>query len=245
MLDLSQNGFFHLQAQGGDTTGGFDIFSNGLLDKDTFDYMLELKRMITAGDRTGLVGAMAYYAKVIAGFLCLAHFAGKAYNYMLGEETWKIMPLLRPFALLLVIMFWGGYCDLVRWPAAQLEGTAYAQIYAKNQEIGQLASERWEQIDILTGRIYTKAAMVDNAMDSWQNEDFLQALISSMSVTDCGRFLGVQGFPVGIHVDHREAGTDISSVLNRADHHDADALYEYTVYHRTALVRIFRARGMA
>ena len=98
--------------------------------------------------------------------------------------TWKIMPLLRPFALLLVIMFWGGYCDLVRWPAAQLEGTAYAQIYAKNQEIGQLASERWEQIDILTGRIYTKAAMVDNAMDSWQNEDFLQALISSMSVTD-------------------------------------------------------------
>ena len=57
---------------------------------------------------------MAYYAKVIAGFLCLAHFAGKAYNYMLGEETWKIMPLLRPFALLLVIMFWGGYCDLVR-----------------------------------------------------------------------------------------------------------------------------------
>lgn len=68
MLDLSQNGFFHLQAQGGDTTGGFDIFSNGLLDKDTFDYMLELKRMITAGDRTGLVGAMAYYAKVIAGF---------------------------------------------------------------------------------------------------------------------------------------------------------------------------------
>ena len=125
-----------------------------------------------------------YYAKVIAGFLCLAHFAGKAYNYMLGEETWKIMPLLRPFALLLVIMFWGGYCDLVRWPAAQLEGTAYAQIYAKNQEIGQLASERWEQIDILTGRIYTKAAMVDNAMDSWQNEDFLQALISSMSVTD-------------------------------------------------------------
>ena len=184
LLDLSQNGFFHLQAQGGDTTGGFDIFSNGLLDKDTFDYMLELKRMITAGDRTGLVGAMAYYAKVIAGFLCLAHFAGKAYNYMLGEETWKIMPLLRPFALLLVIMFWGGYCDLVRWPAAQLEGTAYAQIYAKNQEIGQLASERWEQIDILTGRIYTKAAMVDNAMDSWQNEDFLQALISSMSVTD-------------------------------------------------------------
>ena len=85
LLDLSQNGFFHLQAQGGDTTGGFDIFSNGLLDKDTFDYMLELKRMITAGDRTGLVGAMAYYAKVIAGFLCLAHFAGKAYNYMLGE----------------------------------------------------------------------------------------------------------------------------------------------------------------
>ena len=42
LLDLSQNGFFHLQAQGGDTTGGFDIFSNDLLDKDTFDYMLEI-----------------------------------------------------------------------------------------------------------------------------------------------------------------------------------------------------------
>ena len=106
MLDLSQNGFFHLQAQGGDTTGGFDIFSNGLLDKDTFDYMLELKRMITAGDRTGLVGAMAYYAKVIAGFLCLAHFAGKAYNYMLGEENGRFNALPEFFSVRFFVYFY-------------------------------------------------------------------------------------------------------------------------------------------
>lgn len=176
--------FLHVDGGSEGGVGSFDIFRGGLLDKDTFDYMLQLKTYITSGDTTGLVGTMAYFAKIIAGFLCLAHFAGKAYNYMVGEEEWKIMPLLRPFALLLVIMFWGGYCDLVRWPASQLEGIAYNQIYEKNNVVGEKASERWEKIDILTGRIYTKAAMVDKATDSWENDDLLQVMVSSMSVTD-------------------------------------------------------------
>ncbi len=187
MLDGGLLDFLRSEGEGGgsgDSVGGFNVFKDGLLSKDTFDYMLELKNTITSGDRSGLVGAMAYYAKIIAGFMCLVHFAGKAYNYMVGEEEWKIMPLLRPFALLLVIMYWGGYCNIVRWPANSLEGTAYSQIYQKNQEIGEKAAERWENIDILTGRIYTKAAMVDNATDAWQNDDFLQSMISSMSVSD-------------------------------------------------------------
>lgn len=176
-------GFMRMDG-GGNDVGGFNIFENGLLGGEIFDYMLNLKKQITSGDSTGLVGAMAYYAKIIAGFLCLLHFANKAYNYMVGEEEWKIMPLLRPFALLLVIMFWGGYCNIVRWPAAGLESTAYAQIKKMNERVGDKAAERWEMIDKLTGRIYTKAAMVDKATDSWQNDDLLQVMVSSMSVTD-------------------------------------------------------------
>lgn len=176
-------GFMHMDG-GGNDVGGFNIFENGLLGGEIFDYMLNLKKQITSGDSTGLVGAMAYYAKIIAGFLCLLHFANKAYNYMVGEEEWKIMPLLRPFALLLVIMFWGGYCNIVRWPAAGLESTAYAQIKKMNERVGDKAAERWEMIDKLTGRIYTKAAMVDKATDSWQNDDLLQVMVSSMSITD-------------------------------------------------------------
>ncbi len=178
------NGFVQIQSGGGDDTGGFNIFTNGLLDKDGIDTMLKMKQDLTSYDSTGLVGVMCYYAKVIAGFLCLLHFAGKAYNYMVGEENWKVMPLLRPFALLMVITFWSQFCAMVRMPAGYIEGTAYSQLFAKNAEVGQKAAERWEQIDILTGRIYTKAAMVDNAMDSWESDDFLQAMISSMSVTD-------------------------------------------------------------
>lgn len=167
-----------------DKVGSFNIFENGLFDGEMVKELFRMKDNITSGDTTGLVGVMVYYAKIIAGFLCLAHFANKAYNYMVGEEEWKIMPLLRPFALLLVIMFWGGYCGIVRWPAGQLENIAFNKIYEMNQKVGDKAAERWEMVDILTGRIYTKAAMVDKATDSWQNDDLLQVMVSSMSVTD-------------------------------------------------------------
>lgn len=178
------SGFASFLQTDGDTTGGFVAFGDGFISDDIITYMLEMKRQITGSDKTGILGVMVRLAKIIAGFLCMIHFAAKAYNYMLGEEEWKIMPLLRPFALLMVIMFWGGFCSAVQWPALQVEQASYDRVKQINKDVGEQAKERWEKMDVLTARIYTKAAMVDKATDSWQNDNMLEVLVSSMSVTD-------------------------------------------------------------
>lgn len=56
-----------------------------------------------------MLGSFTGIARTIAGILTLIYFGSEAYKIMVGDKNFEIMPLLRPFGILLLIMFWGSF----------------------------------------------------------------------------------------------------------------------------------------
>jgi len=55
-------------------------------------------------------------AKALAAIFMIIFFAIKSYEMISGDKKLEIMPLLRPFGLVMVIMWWGGFVKMIAFP---------------------------------------------------------------------------------------------------------------------------------
>lgn len=169
------------EAKNAKDTNGQTAFS-GFLKGDSFRLLYNLA-FASHGD-AGIAGIFARLAQIVAGFLCLLHFANKAYHYMTGEEQWKIMPLLRPFGLLLVILSWSTYCRVCRWPAQYVCDQTYNQAEALMNNFSDKSEVRWQMIDSLTWRLYEKEKLTEGAEKSIESDSMMKALLGFMGLND-------------------------------------------------------------
>lgn len=153
--------------------------------------LLLLQMAFDSNKNYAMTATFSMYARWIGGFLCLMHFAGLAYKYMTGEEQWKILPLLRPFALLMVILNWGWYCNFCQWPARALCNSSYSQVVEIMDTYSHKSAERWETIDTLTWRLYEKEKLTSGAEQALNDDVMMQAIISFFSVGDLNEINGM------------------------------------------------------
>src|SRR5579863_5053507 len=55
-------------------------------------------------------------AKALAAIFMIIFFAIKSYEMMAGDKQLEIMPLLRPFGLAMVILWWGTFVKVIAFP---------------------------------------------------------------------------------------------------------------------------------
>src|ERR1700742_4672220 len=55
-------------------------------------------------------------AQALAAIFMIIFFAMKSYEMMVGDKRMEIMPLLRPFGLAMIIIWWGGFVKMVAFP---------------------------------------------------------------------------------------------------------------------------------
>jgi hypothetical protein len=55
-------------------------------------------------------------AKALAAISMIFFFAIKSYEMISGDKQLEVMPLLRPFGLTMVIIWWGGFVKMVAFP---------------------------------------------------------------------------------------------------------------------------------
>src|SRR5205807_303554 len=55
-------------------------------------------------------------AQALAAIFMIIFFAIKSYEMISGDKQLEIMPLLRPFGLTMVILWWGGFVKMVAFP---------------------------------------------------------------------------------------------------------------------------------
>ncbi|RYZ38741.1 MAG: plasmid transfer protein, partial [Sphingobacteriales bacterium] len=55
-------------------------------------------------------------AKALAAIFMILFFALKSYEMMVGDKKLEIMPLLRPFGLSMIILWWGTFVKVVAFP---------------------------------------------------------------------------------------------------------------------------------
>jgi hypothetical protein len=55
-------------------------------------------------------------AKALSAIFMIIFFAIKSYEMMVGDKQLEIMPLLRPFGLVMVILWWGVFVKMIAFP---------------------------------------------------------------------------------------------------------------------------------
>lgn len=96
-------------------------------------------------------------AKAIGGMCTLLFFAGRAYEMMLTGR-WETLPLLRPFALYMVIAYWGTFISLISAPTKAMDDIMYQKQDAQYQKIDAKRLIRHEYQRALVETIFEEQA---------------------------------------------------------------------------------------
>ncbi|WP_121812957.1 plasmid transfer protein [Mucilaginibacter kameinonensis] len=90
----------------------------------------------------GNFAAFIYDAQGLACIFMLMFFSIKSYEMMSGDKQLEIMPLLRPFGLMMVIMWWGVFCRVLAYPTDLVAAKAEAMFGEQQDEINAMRLER-------------------------------------------------------------------------------------------------------
>jgi hypothetical protein len=149
-----------------------------LLNQDTLDFL--------NGMQLRLAGYWEIYvgdATALCAIFMLLFFALKSYETMLGKEL-DILPLFRPFALLMVVLYWSQFVTIVSFPG-QLVMERAKQKYEDNvSELDAKSVERRNLINLALYRINTMAGQVKETKELSDNWAVRMAQEASSAVVD-------------------------------------------------------------
>ena len=93
-------------------------------------FLLEYKEMIW-----GEFDVFIDLARALAGIFTLIFFATRAYGMMTGDQKWEILPLLRPFGLLMIIMHWKTFVVAVAFPTDLMASSMWNKQEAQQENV--------------------------------------------------------------------------------------------------------------
>ncbi|WP_026715240.1 plasmid transfer protein [Flavobacterium daejeonense] len=120
-------------------------------------------------------------ARILGGAMALIYFAIKAYEMMTGDKQLEILPLLRPFGLCLVIIYWGAFIDAISVPTTIVANVASQKYEAQQQRINKLRISRATYQYAMVNSLYKVSAETSLAAD--QSSDFMSDPLGSISST--------------------------------------------------------------
>jgi conjugative transposon TraJ protein len=85
-------------------------------------------------------------ARAIGGIAAFFYISKRIYEQLIADNPISILPLLRPFALVLVITFWGPFVNLILVPTKGLTKLSEAVYADKKQIVKQRLDEKHDAI---------------------------------------------------------------------------------------------------
>lgn len=104
-------------------------------------------------------------ARAIGGVAALVFFAQKSYEMMTGGKM-QIMPLLRPFGLLFIILFWTEFISIVEAPMNLIANKASTQYHESTLGINELRIKRAFLQKSAIEHLFEEAAKNEIAVES-------------------------------------------------------------------------------
>lgn len=83
------------------------------------------------------------FASVLGGVLALMYLSYLGWQFMSGAKQWEILPLLKPFALGLIIMNWGAFVDVVKSPFVSMQKAMYEDYSVHQDQLNALRLEHF------------------------------------------------------------------------------------------------------
>lgn len=140
-----------------------------LIDKSIFELFDALFLNIR-----DLAGNFLADAQAIAAIAMLLYFALEAYKMMAGDEQLRYLALLRPFALSLVIIFWGGFVDVLNFPLTVVRDSAKLVYSEQIDQVEDMHLERVALIDSVARKLSDSSADFEQVQAETQDKGWME-----------------------------------------------------------------------
>lgn len=141
---------------------------NGVYEPGVMHFLKGLKDTIWTHFDTFITDAQA-----LAAIFMLIFFAIKSYEMMALDKKIEIMPLLRPFGLVLVIIYWGAFTRVIAFPTDIVAAKTEALFDAGQIEVNNLRLERAKLMYLVANdltKIEAETETAKSEADIWYKE---------------------------------------------------------------------------
>ena len=152
---------------------------NELIDK----YLLDLFEGLQ--DKIGILfGEFIADAQALAACFMLIYFGIESFKMMSGDKKLEIIPLLRPFALGMVLIFWIPFVNLIDEPADYITATSKAMFNNQLAEVELLSRNRYALIDSVATELMRTSLEVERAEDEQREKKWYEFGIDFSAIGD-------------------------------------------------------------
>jgi hypothetical protein len=109
-------------------------------------------------------------AKALAAIFMIIYFAIKSYEMISGDKKMEVMPLLRPFGLVMVIIWWGSFAKVVAFPTDLVALKTEEMFQSEQANVNDLRYTRADYMIKVANALYTFQAQTEVAekeSDTW------------------------------------------------------------------------------
>jgi hypothetical protein len=112
-------------------------------------------------------------AKALAAIFMIIFFAIKSYEMMVGDKQLEVMPLLRPFGLAMIILWWGPFVKMIAFPTDLVTGQTEQMFISEQTIVNNLRLNRADLMLKVANSLYTfqaQAAVAEKESDTWYGQ---------------------------------------------------------------------------
>jgi hypothetical protein len=112
-------------------------------------------------------------AKALAAIFMIIYFAIKSYEMMVGDKRMEIMPLMRPFGLAMIILWWGVFVKMVAFPTDLVANQTEQMFQSEQNTVNDLRFTRANLMLAVANSLYTFQAQTEVAekeSDTWYGQ---------------------------------------------------------------------------
>jgi len=112
-------------------------------------------------------------AKALAAIFMIIFFAIKSYEMMVGDKKMEIMPLLRPFGLAMIILWWGTFVKVIAFPTDLVASQTEQMFQSEQTIVNDLRLNRADLMLAMANSLYTFQAQTEVAekeSDTWYGQ---------------------------------------------------------------------------
>jgi len=138
---------------------------NGVYEEGMMHFLKEMKNTIWTHYDSFIADAQA-----LSAIFMLIFFAIKSYEMISGDKKLEVMPLLRPFALTMVILWWGIFTRVVAYPTDVVAAKTEAMFDGSQTEVNDLRLQRAKLMVEVADQLLTVQAETETAKaeaDTW------------------------------------------------------------------------------
>src|ERR1700744_5293099 len=100
-------------------------------------------------------------AQALAAIFMIIFFAIKSYEMIVGDKRLEIMPLLRPFGLAMIIIWWGAFVKMVAFPTDLVANQTEQMFESVQDDVNGMRIQRANLMLAVANSLYTFQAQAD------------------------------------------------------------------------------------